>query len=97
VAQEWAATRFVPSNLHDWQAFIKPSELRTILNQHGLANIETVGLMPAAGPLAMLQAARRFRAGKLTFGELGRRLAFRRSRLLACSYMGYARKPATAQ
>ncbi|HVC79315.1 MAG TPA: bifunctional 2-polyprenyl-6-hydroxyphenol methylase/3-demethylubiquinol 3-O-methyltransferase UbiG [Chloroflexota bacterium] len=93
VIQEWPATRFVPANLHDWQLFIKPAELRSVLERHGLNNIETTGLRPAAGPLALLLAARDFRSGKLNFGQLGRRLAFRRTRLLACSYMGYAREP----
>lgn len=93
IVQEWPATRFVPADLHDWRLFIKPAELRAALERHGLTNIETTGLMPAAGPLAILRAARGFRGGRLNFGQLGRRLAFRRTRLLACSYMGYARKP----
>lgn len=93
VTQEWRATRFVPPDLHDWRLFIKPAAMQVALKRHGLTNIETTGLMPAAGPLTVLRAALGFRNGKLNFGQLGRRLAFRRTRLLACSYMGYARKP----
>lgn len=93
VAQEWPATRFVPPNLHDWHMFITPRELRAVLARHGLSNQETIGLRPGANPLRLLSAAYRFRRGQITPGELGRRLAFRPTRLLACSYMGYARKP----
>jgi 2-polyprenyl-6-hydroxyphenyl methylase/3-demethylubiquinone-9 3-methyltransferase len=96
IVQEWSATRFVPANLHDWAMFIKPAELRAIMADRGLQSVETVGLRPALRPLRTLQAARLFHKGEIDFGELGRRLAFRPTRLLGCSYMGYARKPLTA-
>jgi 2-polyprenyl-6-hydroxyphenyl methylase / 3-demethylubiquinone-9 3-methyltransferase len=92
VTQEWRATRFVPANLHDWDQFIKPTELSAALHRHGLENLETIGLRPALRPLRILQAARLFHKGAISFGDVGRRLAFRPTRLLGCSYMGYARK-----
>jgi 2-polyprenyl-6-hydroxyphenyl methylase/3-demethylubiquinone-9 3-methyltransferase len=97
IVQEWPATRFVPANLHDWAMFIKPTELQAIMAEHGLRNEETIGLRPALNPLRILRAARLFHRGTIGFGELGRRLAFRPTRLLDCSYMGYARKTVSAR
>ena len=31
LVQEWKSTSFMPPNLHDWNAFIKPRELLTLM------------------------------------------------------------------
>ena len=92
LAQEWPATRFVPANLHDWSMFITPGELQRVMARHGLQQCEVVGLTPPLNPVAIVRAVRLFKRGAISYGELGRRLAFRRSRLRSGSYMGYAVK-----
>ncbi len=92
LAQDWPITRFVPKNLHDWRTFIKPSELQAIMARHGLVSRDVVGLKPGANPVAILRGIRQLKAGRLTYGELGRRVAFRASKDLSGSYMGYAIK-----
>ena len=94
IAQEWPATRFVLSNLHDWSMFIRPSELQRVTTRHGLQQREVVGLRPPLNPIAVLRDMRSFKRGAISYVELGRRLAFRRTRLRAGAYAGYALKVA---
>ena len=94
LAQEWPATRFVPPNLHDWRRFITPSELQQIMARHGLQQREVIGLRPPLNPIVVLRDIRLCKRGVISYGDLGRRLAFRRSKLRAGSYMGYALKVA---
>ena len=49
-----------------------------------------MGLKPAANPVALIVRLRRAKRGEVSFAELGRRMAFERSRDLSASYMGYA-------
>jgi len=91
--QEWAWSRFVPPDLHDWSRFITPAELDACLRDAGLEPRGTTGLAPGAGPLAMVRALRARKAGRITVGELGRRTAMREVPTTAVAYMGHARKP----
>jgi 2-polyprenyl-6-hydroxyphenyl methylase/3-demethylubiquinone-9 3-methyltransferase len=90
LAQEWRATRFLPPHLHDWNRFIRPEELRAVLERHGLEPNDPVGLKPALRPLALLRNFLRYRFGTISVGELGRRMQFRWSSDLSGSYAGYA-------
>jgi 2-polyprenyl-6-hydroxyphenyl methylase/3-demethylubiquinone-9 3-methyltransferase len=92
LAQDWPLTSFVPANLHDWRIFIKPGELVAIMARHGLRNKQIAGLVPGANPLAMLRGIIQLKRRSATYGELGRRFAYRRSRNTMGSYMGYALK-----
>jgi 2-polyprenyl-6-hydroxyphenyl methylase / 3-demethylubiquinone-9 3-methyltransferase len=92
--QEWPSTRLVDPDLHDWDMFIKPSELR--------AHVEAAGLEHGGGPVGMrpgnlLRAIRAMRArasGKIGYPEAARDLVMEESRDTSGSYMGWARKPA---
>jgi 2-polyprenyl-6-hydroxyphenyl methylase/3-demethylubiquinone-9 3-methyltransferase len=97
LAQEWRATRFAPSGLHDWNQFIKPTELQALMGRYGLEPQEVVGLSLGARPIAGLRAIRKFKRGALTAGDLGRRLRARVSRNLSGSYAGFAVKPASSR
>jgi 2-polyprenyl-6-hydroxyphenyl methylase / 3-demethylubiquinone-9 3-methyltransferase len=44
--QEWKPTRVFDTSLHDWDRFIKPEELQTVLARHNLHLQEVVGLWP---------------------------------------------------
>jgi 2-polyprenyl-6-hydroxyphenyl methylase/3-demethylubiquinone-9 3-methyltransferase len=92
LAQDWPLTRFVPANLHDWQMFIKPGELKTTMARYGLRNKDVVGLRPGANPLAMLLGIGRLKTGKASYGALGREFAYKRCKGTMGSYMGYAVK-----
>jgi 2-polyprenyl-6-hydroxyphenyl methylase/3-demethylubiquinone-9 3-methyltransferase len=88
--QEWL--KMAPPNFHLWEMFIKPSELVAALERNGLDSREVVGLRPGGNPLELLLGLRRVKAGKMSYGELGRRAQWSRSKSLAISYMGYGVK-----
>ncbi|PZR98464.1 MAG: 3-demethylubiquinone-9 3-O-methyltransferase [Candidatus Nephthysia bennettiae] len=88
--QDWL--KMAPPNFHLWEMFIKPRELVAALESNGLDSREVVGLRPGGNPLELLLGLRRVKAGTMSYGELGRRARWSRSRSLAISYMGYAVK-----
>lgn len=92
VMQEWRTTRIVDVPLHDWDMFIRPAELTDALARHGLVVHEIVGLGPRTNPVSSLLAMRAARQGRISYGELSRRLDFGRLRNKSVSYMGYAVK-----
>jgi len=93
LAQEWRATRFAPPHLHDWEQFIRPTELQALMSRHGLEPQEMVGLSLGVCPIATLRAIRQYKRGAMTAGDLGRQLRARVSRNLSGSYAGFAIKP----
>ena len=92
VMQEWRTTRIVDVPLHDWDMFIRPDELTDALGRHGLIVHEIVGLGPRTNPVSSLLAMRAARQGRISYGELSRRLDFGQLRNKSVSYMGYAVK-----
>ena len=92
--QEWRLTRIMDTEIHEWSMFIPPDELASSLDRHGMDVVEVVGLAPRAGPLTILTALRDTRRGRISYGELSRRLDFGRVASLGLSYMGFAvRRP----
>jgi 2-polyprenyl-6-hydroxyphenyl methylase/3-demethylubiquinone-9 3-methyltransferase len=90
VSQEWRFTRFIDAALHDWAMFIKPEELVMILSRHGLRIGEVVGLGPRLSkPLVLLNFIRASR-GRISYGELSRRLDAGQVKNTSVSYMGFA-------
>jgi 2-polyprenyl-6-hydroxyphenyl methylase / 3-demethylubiquinone-9 3-methyltransferase len=92
-AQQWRLTRLTDVAFHDWDMFIKPAELAAVLERHGLAPGEMTGLGTRARPLAVLRGLASARLGRITYGELSRRLDVGQVSSTAISYMGYATKP----
>jgi 2-polyprenyl-6-hydroxyphenyl methylase / 3-demethylubiquinone-9 3-methyltransferase len=90
--QDWRLTRVYDTNLHDWNRFITPEELQTVLSRHDLHLQEIVGLWPGGNPLIMVRALIGVKLGATTYGDLGRTLRARASKSTRISYMGYARK-----
>ena len=88
--QEWRLTRLTAVAIHAWDMFITPAELAAILRRHGLALGEVTGLGARARPLAVLRAYAGARRGRITYGELSRRLDVGRVASTAVSYMGFA-------
>jgi len=90
VAQQWRLTRLADVAFNDWDMFIKPTELAAILERHRLAVGETTGLGARAMPLAVLRSLVDARLGRITYGELSRRLDVGQVKSTAISYMGFA-------
>ena len=88
--QEWRLTRLTDVAFHDWDMFITPAELAAILERHGLAPGETTGLGARATPFAVLRSLASARLGRITYGELSRRLDVGQVSSTAISYMGFA-------
>ncbi|MBI3105874.1 MAG: hypothetical protein HYY95_09935 [Candidatus Rokubacteria bacterium] len=95
--QEWSWTSFMPPNLHGWDMFIKPEELRAQLAAHGLESQEIVGISPESkNPIRLIRTLRRRKLGRISFAEFGRSAGLVASKDTSVGYMGYARKPGAA-
>jgi 2-polyprenyl-6-hydroxyphenyl methylase/3-demethylubiquinone-9 3-methyltransferase len=90
--QEWPLTRLTDVALHNWDMFITPAELAAALERHGLVPGEMVGLGARAKPLTVLRSYASARRGRISYGELSRRLDVGRVSSTAVSYMGFAAK-----
>jgi 2-polyprenyl-6-hydroxyphenyl methylase/3-demethylubiquinone-9 3-methyltransferase len=88
--QQWPLTRVTDVALHDWDMFITPAELTAVLDRYGLSLGEVTGLGPRAHPLALLRSLASARRGRISYGELGRRMDMGPVRSTAISYMGFA-------
>ncbi|HEY7349547.1 MAG TPA: bifunctional 2-polyprenyl-6-hydroxyphenol methylase/3-demethylubiquinol 3-O-methyltransferase UbiG [Ktedonobacterales bacterium] len=92
--QEWRATAFLPPDLHAWEQFITPAELKRGLSRHGLEAQEIMGLNPATNPLSLLRLLRRYKRGRLSIGQMGAAARFQIGGHTLASYLGYALKRA---
>ena len=92
IAQELPLTRFMPRNMHVWNMFITPDELKAGMGRHGLQQQDLVGAAPKGSPLRALNAIRHFNRGRMTAEQVGAVAAMRPSRNVRGSYMGYAIK-----
>jgi len=92
--QEWDSTRCMEPNLHDWDMFIRPDELRRYLQSAGLIAGPFTGIAPRASPLRLIALLRARRRGDFDYAEFGRRLQMTESGDKSILYAGYATKPA---
>jgi 2-polyprenyl-6-hydroxyphenyl methylase / 3-demethylubiquinone-9 3-methyltransferase len=92
VTQQWPLTRLTDVAVHDWDMFITPAELAAVLEHHGLALGGTAGLGARAKPLTVLRGYLSARRGRISYGELSRRLDVGKVTSTAVSYMGFATK-----
>ena len=90
VTQQWPLTRLTDVAIHDWDMFIRPAELIRLMERHGLVPGEMTGLGSRAGPFAVLRGFVGVRRGRITYGELSRRLDVGQVSSTAVSYMGFA-------
>jgi 2-polyprenyl-6-hydroxyphenyl methylase / 3-demethylubiquinone-9 3-methyltransferase len=88
--QDWRLTRVYDTNLHDWNRFIKPQELQTVVTRHDLNLQEIMGLRPEGNPITILRTLVGVKRGTKTYGELGQTLRARAGKGTRISYMGYA-------
>ena len=90
--QESPLTRLMPADTHVWEMFITPAEISSVLQEHGTVIEDMKGGKIAKNPLATLLDVRQQKQGKISFGELGRRLELKLDEDLSLNYLGYARK-----
>jgi 2-polyprenyl-6-hydroxyphenyl methylase / 3-demethylubiquinone-9 3-methyltransferase len=90
--QEFPLTRLMPADTHIWEMFITPDEITSALQEQGMALQDMKGGKIAKNPLATLWDVRQQKQGKISFGELGRRLELRLDADLSLNYLGYACK-----
>jgi len=94
--QEWRWTALTPPRLHDWNMFIKPEELRRLLEREGLTPGGLTGLKPRANLFRVVRTLRRRKRGLISYAEAARQMRPGESPDTSVAYMGYARKPAPA-
>src|SRR5712692_9720409 len=94
--QEWGWTSFMPPRLHDWEMFIRPSELARLLEQQGLRPGRVRGLKPRANPVTILRALRARKLGRLSYREAAERIDLGESPDTSVLYLGYAQKAASS-
>lgn len=95
LAQQWSYTRFLPTNLHVWQMFITPAELRASLVRHGLHPKDTRGTSFSVQPvrtLRAIRAIRQYKTARISGGEFGKRIGLQEGPNTAGNYMGFAMK-----
>ena len=92
LCQDWPLTAWMPPDLHDWDQFITPDELRGVLARHHLREGGLTGLKPGIAPPALIPLMHRVKKGKISYAEFGRRSAMVLSKDLRVSYIGHATK-----
>jgi len=87
----------MPKDLHVWEMFIKPGEMRSLLRENRLEWKEHRGMIPDVPIPRVLRYLRRRAAGDWTYRELAERIKLVESRITAVMYMGYAVKACPAR
>ena len=92
ILQEWKRWANMPPNLHVWEMFIKPDEIRTLLLENQLDWKEHCGIKPNISYRKMLQYLHKRAIGELTYEEFGKKFLMVESSSTLIMYMGYAVK-----
>jgi len=90
--QEWKSTAIMPPNLHVYEMFIKPKELKSFMEQNGFDSIQFRGMSPDVNPLKMISLLKKRAKGKMTYEELGNQIKLKESNDTKVGYMGYGIK-----
>jgi len=90
--QEWKRWAFMPPNLHDWNIFIKPGEIKKLLSQNGFEWQEHTGSQPNMSIPKMLGYLRKRAKGAITYEDLGKVFSLVESKDMNILYAGYAIK-----
>ena len=90
--QEWKRWAFFPPNLHVWDMFIKPSEMKEVLKRNGFEWREHHGSSPNVSIPKMLGYLRKRAKGEWTYEDLGKNFWLNESNDMNILYAGYAVK-----
>ena len=91
--QEWKRWAFMPPNLHVWEMFIKPEELKELLGKKGFQWHEFQGSKPSVSIPTMLNYLRKRVKGEWTYKELGQNFLLIEDKDMNILYAGVATKP----
>jgi 2-polyprenyl-6-hydroxyphenyl methylase / 3-demethylubiquinone-9 3-methyltransferase len=92
ILQEWKRWAIMPSNLHVWEMFIKPDEIRSLLLENHLDWKEHRGIKPNISYPKMLRYLHKRAIGDLTYEEFGEKFRMVESSSTQIMYMGHAFK-----
>ena len=92
IAQRWKRWAFMPPDLHIWEMFIKPDELKSLLQHNNFAWREHRGTAPNVSYLKTLYYLHKRAKGEWTYKDLGEKLLLVESADMNIMYMGYAIK-----
>jgi 2-polyprenyl-6-hydroxyphenyl methylase/3-demethylubiquinone-9 3-methyltransferase len=92
ILQEWKRWAIMPPDLHVWEMFIKPDEIKVLLSDNNLSWKDHCGLKPDVSYLKMLRYLHNRAAGKLTYEEFGSKFHMTETKSTSIMYMGYAIK-----
>ena len=92
--QEWRLTACMPPNLHAWEQFITPDELRAVMSRRHLQCRGIVGIGPGVKPPRLIRLLVELRRGRISHGEFGHQARFVVTKNVRISYAGYATKAA---
>jgi 2-polyprenyl-6-hydroxyphenyl methylase/3-demethylubiquinone-9 3-methyltransferase len=92
ICQTWKRWAFMPKNLHVWEMFIKPRELRDLLERNGVEWKGIRGIAPDVSFFKALRLIRKRAKGEWTYQDLAARIQLVESRVTAVMYVGYAVK-----
>jgi 2-polyprenyl-6-hydroxyphenyl methylase / 3-demethylubiquinone-9 3-methyltransferase len=92
ILQKWKRWAIMPPDLHVWEMFIKPAEIKTLLSLNHLMWKEHRGVKPGIPYLKMLHLLHLRASGLLTYEEFGRKVNLVQNRSTLLMYMGYAVK-----
>lgn len=90
--QEWKRWAFMPANLHVWKMFIKPEEIKELLQKNGFDWKEHHGSQPNISIPTMLGYLRKRAKGEWTFEDLGKKFHLVSSNDMNILYAGHAVK-----
>src|SRR5512133_102095 len=92
ILQEWKRWAIMPPDLHVWEMFIRPEEIKSLLEENQLTWKEHRGIKPGISYLKMLYFLRKRARGELTYEEFGRKFRMVESSSTSIMYIGYAVK-----
>ena len=92
IGQEWKSWAFMPADLHVWKMFIKPRELKSLLQMNHLRWMEHQGLKPDKSVFRIQRFLRQRAGGRMSYRELGEKIRMVEGRSRAVMYMGCAVK-----
>lgn len=92
IAQKWKWWAFMPPNLHVWDMFITPAEMKKLLKQNDFDWREHRGTKPNENYVTVLGHLHKRAMGTWTYQDLSEKLFMVESRNMDIMYMGYAVK-----
>jgi 2-polyprenyl-6-hydroxyphenyl methylase / 3-demethylubiquinone-9 3-methyltransferase len=92
ILQEWKRWAIMPPDVHVWEMFIKPEEIKELLQRNGFDWQEHTGSSPNVPIPKMLGYLRKRAKGEWTYADLGKNFWLVESKDMNILYAGYAIK-----